>query len=329
MRRATYDDVAQRAGVSKTTVSFVMRGLGNGKIPETTRKKVLDAAEELGYYPNNLIRSLQRGRTQTLALVAPRLSMEYVALVVEGVREAASAAGYAVLIAQSSVDEDQERASAEQLLHHRVDGVIRFTLYTDPGLMPAWLDSAVKRKVPCVVIDDVGLAKQVDCVASDNFAGALEMVRHLIAKGHRRIGHIRGSLGKTSAQERLSGYQQALKEAGIPFDSALTVGEDYASTSLAEDLDCLLRAEPTAIFAASDVLAIETRKLLAQKGLPDIEVTGFDGILRAIELEIPTVEQPFTEMGKEAVKMLIRRIEHPGAPLATERLPCRLRVPAS
>ncbi len=320
--RATYDAIAARAEVSKTTVSLVLRGLARDRIPAATYGRVEAAARELGYYPNRLVRAMQKGRTETIAVIAPTMSMEHAGLILDGIREEAARRGYSILLGSASADAEDERASAERLLQHRADGLIRFSSVSDRGRTPDWLAEAIQRGVPCVMVDDASLEGQVDCVVSDDRHGASEAVRHLASKGHTRIAHLRGDLGRTSADERAEGYLQAVRSEGLGYERIL--GHSYAGEGLSGDMERLFeRNAPTAIFCCSDVVALMAQAWLKANG-KRVALVGFSGTWVAAEEGLTTVVQPFGEMGARAVARLVARIEDDAGDPTINRLATRL-----
>lgn len=322
--RVTYDAIADRAGVSKTTVSLVMRGLAKDRIPEATFRRVHEAANELGYYPNRLIRSMQRGKSETLGIVAPNAALEHAGRILDGIRAQAAELGYGILLGQVSGNAKDERESAHRLLEHRVDGMIRFTGVPDGTEPPAWLTEAVLRGVPCVVVDDVMLEGQIDCVVSDDEPAAYAIVSGLLP-GCERIIHFAGDSHRTSGQEREAGFWRAVADSNGT--EAEVVSRDYSGRAILEILAEQYSRDrgPDAIFCATDYMALSCVNWLAHHQLGrGVRVAGFGGLLCSELLDIATVRQPFEAMGATAVQQVIRRIQGDASPFQTLRIPAKL-----
>lgn len=312
-RRATSADVAARAGVSRTTVSFVMNGRTDAGIPPETWRRVEEAARELGYHPHGPARDLAGGSTRTIGLVL-RQSAEQVAadaLLAEtlwGVASEARTSGYRVLVEPLTPGDGQY---SELLLSQRVDGLI----VSGPRVDDEELVSLVGDGFPIILqgsLPDVP-APSVDV---DNRAGARIAVEHLLGLGHRRIACITNApLAYTAAADRLAGYRDALDAAGIPRDEGLVEeGAFDAASGHAAMARLLARAgDVTACFIASDVVAFGALRAVREAGLrvpADISVVGFDDIPLARHFDPPltTVRLPANALGAAAGRALIARL---------------------
>ena len=333
-RRTTSADVATLAGVSRTTVSFVLNGRTDVKIPEETRRRVLDAAEQLGYHPHAPARQLAGGRSHVIALVL-RQSPEQIAgdavlaETLRGLAAAARSGGFRVMVEPLAPD-GPDATYASLLRAQHADGlVISGPRVDDPDLL-----DLVRDGFPIVLqgaLPDV----EVTSVDVDNVAGARGAVEHLISLGHRRIACITNApLVYTAAQERLTGYRDALRAAGIAAPAEL-VGEAAfdAASGHAAMAGLLARTTFDAVFAASDVVALGAIGALREAGLrvpDDISVVGFDDIPLAAYFDPPltTVRLPAFELGQAAGRALLERIADRAVPLRT-LLPTELIVRAS
>jgi LacI family transcriptional regulator len=320
------------AHVSRTTVSFVLNERAGIKIPDETRRRVLDAAATLDYYPNSVARQLARGASRTIGLVL-RQSPEQVAndgLLAEtlrGLASAARAADHRVLV-ETLVP--GEGSYANLVRSGRTDGlIVSGPRYDDEELVELARDGFP------VVIQGSLPGLDVPSVDVDNEAGARLAVEHLLALGHRRIACItNASFAYTAASERVAGYREALAAAGIGEEPGMIAeGAFDAQSGHRAMADILSRSTPDAIFVASDVVAIGAIAGLREAGLSvpgDVSVVGFDAIPLAAYLDPPltTISLPAHDLGRAAGRALLDRIA--GRPVAGRTLlPTELIVRAS
>ena len=312
-RRATSADVAARAGVSRTTVSFVLNERPDASIAEETRIRVREAARELGYYSHGAARALAGGASQTIGLVL-RQSPEQVssdALLAEtlwGIGSEAHKGGYRVLVEPLSPGVGRY---TDLVLSQRVDGLIVSGPRTDDEELAA------------LVADDFPIILQgslptldAPSVDVDNRAGARAAVDHLLGLGHRVVGCITNApLAYTAAADRLEGYRDALGAAGIPFDAGLVVEGAFDATSGWSAMGALLDRAPglTAVFVASDIVAFGALRALREAGrrVPgDVSVVGFDDIPLARHFDPPltTIHLPARALGVAAGRALVERL---------------------
>ncbi len=321
-RRATSADVARLAGVSRTTVSFVLNDRPATSIAEETRQRVRAAALELGYHVHGAARALAGGASQTIGLVLRQQPDQAAAdaLLADtlwGIGGEVHKRGYRVLVEALP----PEGGSYAGLVHsQRVDGLI----VSGPRSDDTELAALVADEFPIILQGSLpGLnAPSVDV---DNRAGAGAVVRHLIGLGHQRIACITNApRAYTAAEERLAGYRDAIDASGIGYDEGLVVEGGFDATSGWVAMRTLLaRGEPfTAVFVASDVVAFGALRALreAARRVPaDVSVAGFDDIPLARHFDPPltTVHLPARALGEAAGRALVDRLE--GLP-GTQRL---------
>lgn len=337
-KRPTGRDVAERAGVSLTTVSFVLNGNTQVAIPEETRQRVLRAARELGYRPNRLVRGLVRGRTQTIGLIVPRLDSSFHATVVQGIQSVCRMHGYRVLLADSEHCFADERNEVELLLEHRVDGLISFALPDDVAVdqLREWVAGLVADGVTMVVVDDHSVSGLVDCIVTDDVLGARLIVEHLIQLGHQRIAHLSAGEGMSSARDRARGYREALAKADMPAMPELIAGSSYFMTDqeIGQCVRHLLSQtpRPTAVFAANDDIAtgcIVACRELGVKVPEDLSVAGYGDTAAGRYLGITTIQQDPYSMGQRAAERLLQRLREPDLPPRLFVLPVQLAIRSS
>ncbi len=331
-RRPTSADVAALAGVSRTTVSFVLNGRDTSISP-ATRERVLQAARQLGYHPHAPARQLAGGRSHTLGLVV-RQSPEQIAgdaLLAEtlrGLTAAARSSGFRVIV--EAID-GADTAYADLLRTRRVDGLI----VSGPRSDDPDLRAAVKEGFP-VVLQGSLPGVRVPSVDVDNVAGARAAVEHLIREGNRRIGCItNASLAYTAARERVEGWRTAMREAGLDAPDAWLEEAAFDAPSGHRAAARLLERVPDleALFIASDVVALGAIGALRASGrrVPeDLSVVGFDDVPLAAFFDPPltTVHLPAYELGHAAGVALLDRISEPTVPGRT-LLPTELVIRAS
>ena len=331
-RRPTSADVAALAGVSRTTVSFVLNGRDTSISP-ATRARVLQAAQQLGYHPHAPARQLAGGRSSTLGLVV-RQSPEQLAgdallpETLRGLTAAARSSGFRVIVEAIN---GGDSAYADLLRSRRVDGLI----LSGPRSDDPDLKALVREGFP-VVLQGSLPGVLVPSVDVDNVAGARGAVEHLLAEGCRRIGCItNATLAYTAARERTEGWRQAMAAAGLDAPDAWLEEGGFGASSGYRAMNALLARVPDldAVFVASDVVALGAIGALraAGRGVPDdMSVVGFDDVPLAAFFDPPltTVHLPAYELGHAAGVALLDRISEPTVP-GRRLLPTELVVRAS
>jgi LacI family transcriptional regulator len=327
---ATIREVAKVASVSSTTVSHVING--TRFVSEPVRARVLNAMDALGYQHNVLARSLRRGETHTIGLILPDSANPFFAKVGRSIEAAAFDLGYSVVLCNSEGNLAREQHYTQVLTQRQVDGVI----FVAAGDRTKSLSVLLDRCAPFVVIDRDLPDVKADTVLADNRQGGHLATRHLLALGHRRIACISGPSNVTPSAERVTGYRQALTEAGLPTLESLILRGDFQLEAGWSAALALLRssAPPTAIFACNDLMAIGGIRAAAELGrrIPgDLAVVGYDDIELAAYSVPPltTVRQPTADMGRRAVRLLVDRIGDPDLPHRREIFPTTLTIRAS
>jgi len=312
-RQPTIHDVALRAGVSKSTVSNVVRGLP--AVSEATRDRVRAAIAELGYRPNVLARQLVQRRTNMLGVVVGDLANPFFAEMAKSVERHAAARGYTAMFCNTEGDSQSELAGVETLLEHRVAGIVFLAFSGDPRTMREML----RHQVPAVFVS-CG-AEWGDVVSVDDRHGGRLATTHLLEAGHRRIAYVSiPELEEVSDRMRWDGYTDALAEAGItaPIRIAWSPPADHASVDGVERPLKELFTGPsrvTAVFASNDVAAIALQEFADRVGLMvprDLSIVGFDDVPMAglARIALTTVAQPRDELARVGIATVAARIEH-------------------
>ncbi|MCS4244474.1 LacI family repressor for deo operon, udp, cdd, tsx, nupC, and nupG [Rhizobium sp. BIGb0125] len=301
-------EVAAIAGVSIATVSRALQQ--PDKVRPETRKKVFDAVRQANFVPNAQAASFRRQSNNTVILLVRDIGNPFYLEIYKGVEEAASEAGYKVLMGDARNDVNRVANHIDMVRQKHADGLILMT-----GQFPTELLDQVDNLPPIVIASETVAGIALPTVKVDNRAASKNAMRHLIEAGHKQIVHLAGPFPETLAQERFDGYRDALTEAGIDYDETLLVSGDYSIESGRQAITGLLERgiSFTAIFASSDQMAIGAISELRARGLSvpgDVSVTGFDDIIFANAFEPPltTVRQPRQEMGRKAMALMVERL---------------------
>jgi DNA-binding LacI/PurR family transcriptional regulator len=329
-KRATAKEVADRAGVSRTTVSFVLNKVAGMRISDETRQAVLQAAQDLDYHPDATARRMVSGRTKMLGFVLNQnldqaLADQFLPQVLTGFSQAAAAQGYKVLF-EPIPPESADTTYAQLVRERHVDGFALSGPRLDDG---ARLGTQVEN-APVVLLGQLPNSSR-PFVDVDNRGGAALATQHLIGLGHQRIGLITNAQPVyTASADRLAGYQQALETAGLPFDPDLIRYGNFTPQSGQQAMADLLAVRPalTAVFVASDTVALGALQCLRrlQVRVPgDIALVGFDDIplVEFIDPPLTTIRLPAFGLGWGAGELLTRllggdTVENPRVFLETE-----------
>jgi LacI family transcriptional regulator len=320
-------DVAERAGLSVTTVSHVINN--SRTVSDASRQRVLQAMEELDYRPNALARSLRRQQTNTIGMIVPDSANPFFAEIARAIEDASFAQNYSVILCNSEGDLEKQRTYTNVLIEKRVAGI----LFVAAGISTELINDLWRRRVPLVVIDREVPGVEVDTVLTNHAQGGRLATQHLINLGHRRIACISGSSQLSPSSERVTGYRDALKANELALDEDLVVRGDFQYESGYEATHQLLRREtpPTAIFACNDLMAVGCISAAAELGYDvpiDLSVVGFDDVRLASFTNplLTTVAQPKHEISRLATEMLLERIGDPDARPRFARLDTELRL---
>lgn len=310
----TLADVARRAGVSISTASYVVTG--TRPVGEATRRKVLAVIAETGYTPDTVARSLRSSRSATIGLVLPDIRNPFFTGVIEGVESEARANRQTLLFVNSGEDPQREIDALHQLRSRRVDGLI-LGLTRDT---PAEALEALRRSgTPVVLVDRAG-PPELDQVLVSNAAAARVLVEHLVGAGRTRIGMIAGVRGISTAEDRITGFLEGLARSGRRADASLIVDggsrRELARHAVTEALQGEDRFD--ALVVGNNDMALGTLEAVALLGLRvpgDVAIVSLDDLPAGHLLASPLTAavQPSYAMGREALRLLLRRIAAPDA----------------
>lgn len=319
---ATLHDVAQIAGVSPMTVS---RAINNPEIVSPrTRARVLEAIEQLGYVPNVTARALVQGRTEAVALLLSDIRNPYFATIARGVEDVAQRRGYTLILGNSDEQPGRERELLETMVSRQVDGVLVTTSGDNDMRMLS------SRGIPLVLIDRKVPGIGADLVTNDSYGGGRMLVEHLVSRGYRSIGFVGGPPGISTLEDRLAGYRDAMRAAGL--QPRVRLGRyDEASGHhiVSEMIDT--GALPDAIVAANNFVALGAITALRQHGIrvpEDVAIACFGDLEAAAVIDpfLTVVSHPAFEIGQEAMRMLLDRIQGDRSPPRERVMPVELIV---
>jgi LacI family transcriptional regulator len=306
---ATVTDVAMKAGVSVSTAARVLSR--NGYASEATRRRVLEAAKDLGYVPNQIARSLRTRRTRLIGLLIGDVENSFYSVIARHVESVAKDAGYHVVLCNSDDEPEIEREYLKLLEGMHVDALI----VTPTSKNRRDLKHLQEKEIVIVQVDRRVEGLHADAIVVDNEAGAASAVTHLIEAGHSLIGILTGELTVPTARQRLAGYERALEEHGIEIRPELIRSGSFHRDHAIEDATALIGAKPTptAIFAANNLLAEGLLVALAQQGLRvprDLSVVSFDDLewMSMVDPPLTTVRQPTRDMARGAAELVLRRL---------------------
>lgn len=315
----TIDDVAKRAGVSTATVSRVINR--NYGVSDELQQRVLSAITELGYQPDRAARRLRANSSEVLGIIIPDIQNPYFTSVVRSIEDVAYEHQMTVLLCNTDDHFEKQENYIRALLAERVAGMILVPTITSRLQS---LELLQRSGTPVVLVDRLLDRLAFDSVVVDHYQGAYTAVQHLIDIGYQRIALIVGEQALFPGRERHRGYQQALADNGINYDSDLVRIDHFKIESGRQHARELLQAQnkPDAIFAASNLLTLGVLKAARELRLhipEDIALVGFDDMPWASELNpsLTVVAQPAIEIGQEAFRLLLNRRCHPGRPVHT------------
>lgn len=313
-RTITIDDVAKLAGVSRATAGRVV---GNyGSVSEKYRERVWDAVRQLDYQPNLIARGLRSQTTKTIAVIVGSIRNTYSTALVYAVEKEAQKKGYNVLICTTHEDIEKELKHLKDLNSRKVDGVILMSAYRADANMDKKYKEFYISKLPIVFVDRNIPGINRDVIQSENFDASYKATKYLMDMGHRKIGIIATSNFST-VQERIKGYKAAFANAGIEYDESLIASVDELSDKMSRKV-CheFLEEHPdiTALYILNNSLCSGVLLDLKERQMKipqDISLLVWDDEEYNELLDITTIEQPITEIGKQATRRLFELIGEP------------------
>lgn len=307
---ATMKDIARQTGLGLATISSYFNG---GNVREKNRIKIEAAIEELHYEVNEVARGLKTNATKTIGVVIPELNNTFCAEIITGMEDVLRSHGYATIVCDCRTDRKLEQEAVEFLIRRRVDGIINMPVDEEGK----HLRKFQKTGKPIVLIDRRIQGISCDSVLVDNRKAAEDAVQCFIKNGHRNIGIIGGPEGIFTAQERLSGYSKALKEAGIPIRGSLIFHGDYTIQGGVRGLEELVRSNPdmTAVFVTNYEMTMGAMIGVNELGIKipeQLSMIGFDNLqfARACNPKLTIVSQPTDGIAREVARIMLEHLEN-------------------
>ena len=316
-------DLARELGVSMTTISRALSD--HHSIGAATKQRVLKLAKKLNYQPNHLAAALRRGQSRLLGVVVPYIEGKFFPSVIQGIEQAASKAGFSVIVCQSHEDVQLERRNVETLLNAQVAGVLVSLARNTQEFHH--FDKVRGRGIPLVFFDRIPAGEQVNSVVLNDHEGARQATRHLLEQGCRRVAHLAGPQHLNIYRHRRQGYLDALAASGLAADEALI---DYSDMTLEDGAAAMRRllALPNpvdGVFGAGDSAILGALQVLKAQGVSvprDIALAGFsnEGFTAITEPRLTSVDQRCEEMGEAAVRLFLELAAAPHAPFAQRQV---------
>lgn len=306
---ATIKDIAKETGLGLATISSYLNG---GNVREKNRIKIEAAIRDLNYERNEVARGLKTNRTKTIGVVIPELNNVFCTEIITAMEDILRGSGYATIVCDCRTNRKREAEAVAFLTKKRVDGIINMPVDTTG----AHLEHFRKSGKPVVLIDRKIKNLHCDSVFVDNRSAAREAVELLSENGHQRIGIIAGPQDIFTAQERLLGYEDALRDAGIEVKKSLIYHGDYTIRSGVEGIEKLVRENPdmTAVFVSNYEMTMGAVIGANELGVSipdDVSFIGFDNLsfARACSPQLTIVTQPTNSIGSEAARIILERLK--------------------
>ncbi|MBN7811894.1 LacI family DNA-binding transcriptional regulator [Algoriphagus sp. H41] len=314
LEQATIKDIARELNLSASTVSRALKNYPG--ISSETKRKVKAMAEKLNYRPNAIALSLRHSRSFTIGVIIPEVVHFFFSTVISGIEEEAFSRGYNVILTQTNEKLIREKSSIDTMLSNQIDGVL--ISYSKETTEFGHFSSLLEKGFPIVFFDRVPEIPKAITVTVDDFGGAYSATKHLLNQGFSRIVHLAGPPNLKISQERLRGYQAALRDHGIEPDPAWVVpcflGTDQEAQQVTTKLLHSLPQRPDGIFSHNDMTAVGAMMACKAAGLrvpQDVGIVGFSNwqFCSMVDPTLSSVYQPGFEMGVKSTALLLDWIE--------------------
>lgn len=330
----TLKEVAEALGFSMMTISRVINNRPN--VNEGTRKRVLKKAQEMGYFPNHIAKSLVSSKTYTIGVTIPEISHSFFPEVVRGIEEVTYNMKYQLFLVNTAESFEREVGAINSLRSKRVDGVmVSSSLKTDEY---SYYKQVINSGLPIVFFDRCIEGIGASCIGVDDESGSRKITEHLISHKYKDIAHLSGPVKVSIGKERLAGYLDAMKRHHLPVKDNWIVESGFNESggykAMKKLLDLPKELRPRAVFAVNDPVAFGAMDAVRDEGLSvpdDIAIVGFTDDVRAklVSCPLTTVHQPAYEVGKKAAQKLIRTIENNSEPPENIKVITTLKIRSS
>ena len=336
MRHITIKDIAKELGISKSTVSRALSA-DSQNVSQDTIRKVMEAAERMGYRKNEMAVNLRHRSTKTIGIVLPEAETSFYMKFTSIAQHLLQLKGYRLLLAISDEDFLNERSNVELFDKYRVDGLLISTCHNKANY--DFYDSFLKRGIPIVFFDRIIPGLECSCVKSDEYKSAFFLMEHLIYDGRKRILYMSGPDHISTTADRMRAYHDTLNKHNIPYDPSLVVITGTNEEDGAEAMKRFLDNSPQhgmcdALFCFSDLQAVGAKKVLEKYGIAipqTVSIACMSGTRMAalVSPAITTVERPMHLMAEEAVRLLLKKIEDSSSQPEKIVLPAEMFIRAS
>lgn len=330
-RRVTIADVAALAGVHPGTVSRALNAKTQSQVNLETAGRVREAAKQLGYAPNPAARGLRTSSSMTIGVIIPDLTNPIFPPMVRGIDSYLAPHGYSSVVVNTDGSDEAERHQFDSLMQRQVDGFIFATGHSGPSMAA----EAYRRGVNAVMVNRDSRGVPYPAIVGDDSEGIRASLIHLSDLGHVRLVHLAGPIGFSTSEIRAKAFLDGCRELGL--EGRVVQTSAYSVDEGQRAMESVLDAvewHPTAVVAGNDLLALGVYHALRNRGMrcpDDVSVVGFNDMPFAGDFQPPmtTVRTPHFELGVEAARVLLDRIEHEGLPTIRVVLPVELIVRAS
>lgn len=310
---ATILDVAETAGVSPSTVSRVIND--SAPVSKSTRSRVIEAVEKLGYRPNKFAHALRKQYSDVFGIIVPDISNPFFSTLIRGAEDNFHKNDLSVIICDTKGELDKEQRNVEMLIKERVDGVI---VASTEGQVEG-LNRLFEEGIPVIAVDRKPVSEEIPAVLMDDEGSGVKATEHLMEKGCKSIGFVRGPSGTSTAEERFSGYKKSLEESDYLFDQDMVASGDFTFEGGKKAMEELVKLNgkenlPDGIVVANDMMAVGVIRESEEIGIEvprELAVVGFDDILlsRLIKPALTTISAPTYDMGQTAVDFLLEKVK--------------------
>jgi LacI family transcriptional regulator len=310
-KEITIYDIAKELNLSPATISRALKD--NHNVNKTTKKRIRDKAEELGYRHNSFASNLRKQKTHTIGVMVHELNSNFITSVLSGIEKILTIAGYDIIIAHAGESSVKENANALNLFHKRVDGLIASLSFDTTDLKH--FNPYIEKGIPVVFFDRVEDVEHTTKVIIDNYRAGYKAAQHLIDQGCKRIAMITASLKRNVYADRNKGYHDALFDNNIQFERDWLIINNLSEQAAIDSAHRIMKMKPMpdGVFCTGDFSAAVCIRTLKEYGIripDDIAFVGFnnDAISKIVEPNLTTINYPGMDMGEMAARNLIQKL---------------------